>query len=251
MEGGSPVPGAGPSLSTGALRPLFWRCLPVTGRARAASLACMETSSSIPAPGPLPVDLDALVTELVSVLRLFGVDVRVEPASSGGTRISVYLPVVTPRLEAAISRGSSVDKASSQPPGALRDSDSPEQAGLTYSEGDLAVVLFSSFRLDLTNETLWQNGVELPLRAKPFAILRYFVEHPNRLVSQQDLIEAIWGQVVTSDSLLRTHVHELRQVLGEGIVETVTGRGYRFMAEVTRTAERIPSPRLRPLRVRE
>jgi hypothetical protein len=35
-----------------------------------------------------------------------------------------------------------------------------------------------------------------------------------------------------SESLLRTHVYELRRVLGDGVIETVVGRGYRFVAEV-------------------
>jgi hypothetical protein len=42
----------------------------------------------------------------------------------------------------------------------------------------------------------------------------------------------VWGKVAMSESLLRTHVHDLRSALGEGVVETVVGRGYRFIAEL-------------------
>lgn len=42
----------------------------------------------------------------------------------------------------------------------------------------------------------------------------------------------MWGGAVVSDSAMRSHMHELRQVLGEGVIETVIGRGYRFVAAI-------------------
>jgi hypothetical protein len=51
-------------------------------------------------------------------------------------------------------------------------------------------------------------------------------------VSRADLIEAVWGKVAMSESVLRTHLWELRRVLGENVIETVVGRGYRFVADV-------------------
>ncbi|HTB76478.1 MAG TPA: AAA family ATPase, partial [Polyangiaceae bacterium] len=93
---------------------------------------------------------------------------------------------------------------------------------------------FPPFRLDLDNERLWKNGEEVRVRRKPFAILRHLVQHPQRLVSHDEIIEVVWGKVATSESLLRTHLSEVRQALGEGVVETVVGRGYRFLPEVKR-----------------
>lgn len=95
---------------------------------------------------------------------------------------------------------------------------------------------FPPFRLDPADERLWRDEQEIPLRRKPFAILRYFVEHPQRLVTHDELVEAVWGKIAMSESLLRTHVRELRQAVGEGIVETVVGRGYRFVPKVAQVA---------------
>jgi predicted ATPase/DNA-binding winged helix-turn-helix (wHTH) protein len=92
---------------------------------------------------------------------------------------------------------------------------------------------FPPFRLDLDAEQLWKNEEELHLRRKPFAILRYLVRNPHRLVSHAEVVEAVWGKIVMSESLLRTHVRDLRRVLGEGIIETVLGRGYRFTAKLS------------------
>jgi DNA-binding winged helix-turn-helix (wHTH) protein len=94
------------------------------------------------------------------------------------------------------------------------------------------VRLFPPFRLDVRDERLWKGKEEQKLRRKPFAILRYLTQHPLRLVTQEELVGAVWGRVAMSESLLRTHVAELRRVLGEDIIETVVGRGYRFLREV-------------------
>src|SRR5712671_6320972 len=91
---------------------------------------------------------------------------------------------------------------------------------------------FSPFQLDVVDERLSKDGVELKLRRKPFAILKYLAMNPKRLVTQDELIEAVWGKVVMSESLLRTHVRDVRSVLGDDVIDTVTGRGYRFVAEV-------------------
>ncbi len=50
--------------------------------------------------------------------------------------------------------------------------------------------------------------------------------NPLGLVTQEAVVEAVWGNVAMSESLLRTHVSEVRRVLGEGAIETVVGRGY-------------------------
>src|ERR1041384_2004609 len=97
---------------------------------------------------------------------------------------------------------------------------------------EAALLAFSPFELDIVDERLWKAGKELALRRKPFAILRYLVEHPRRLVTQQELVDAVWGHVAMSDSVLRTHIRDLRRVLGEPVIETVIGRGYRFLPYV-------------------
>jgi DNA-binding winged helix-turn-helix (wHTH) protein len=92
---------------------------------------------------------------------------------------------------------------------------------------------FSPFRLDLESERLWKGDEEVRLRRKPFAILKHLVRNPQRLVTHGEIVEAVWGKIAMSESLLRTHLYDLRQVLGEGFVETVVGRGYRFVSKVT------------------
>lgn len=101
------------------------------------------------------------------------------------------------------------------------------------------VRLFGPFRLDVGEQRLWKGNDELKIRRKPFAILRFLTENPLHLVTQEEVVEAVWGKIAMSESLLRTHMSEVRRVLGEGAIETVVGRGYRFLLEVG--AERLPT----------
>src|SRR5262245_21573414 len=99
---------------------------------------------------------------------------------------------------------------------------------------------FGSYRLDLVNECLWRGMQVVPLRPKPFAVLRYLVEHAGRLVAKAELLHAVWPETVVSAEVLKGYIHDLRTVLGDEVevprlVETVARRGYRFIGTVTAT----------------
>src|SRR3954464_1077007 len=106
------------------------------------------------------------------------------------------------------------------------------------------MVTFPPFRLDADEGRLWKGKKLLVLRRKPFAILCYLAAHPKKLVSHEELLAEIWRGAVVSDSAMRSHLHELRQVLGEGVIETVIGRGYRFVAELQSAAVAASAPEL-------
>jgi hypothetical protein len=74
---------------------------------------------------------------------------------------------------------------------------------------------FPPFRLDLANERLWRGSELLALRPKAFLLLRYLAEHPERLVTQEELLKVVWQHNFVSDGLLRGYIRELRQVLGD------------------------------------
>src|SRR5260221_11843241 len=77
---------------------------------------------------------------------------------------------------------------------------------------------------------------EVALRRKPFAILEFLTANPRRLVTRDEVVGAVWGHIAMSESLLRTYISEVRRGLGEGTIETVVGRGYRFLLEVQQEA---------------
>jgi DNA-binding winged helix-turn-helix (wHTH) protein/tetratricopeptide (TPR) repeat protein len=100
-----------------------------------------------------------------------------------------------------------------------------------------SAVLFGPFRLDPAEERLWKGSEEVTLRRKAFALLSYLVANPRRLVTQEELVQAVWGGAAVSESLVRGCVRELRQAIGESVLETVVGRGYRFVGPVVSPEE--------------
>ena len=76
-------------------------------------------------------------------------------------------------------------------------------------------IVFPPFHLDLANEQLWREGQLIALRPKTFTILRYLVEHPNRLVTKDELLRAVWGDTQVSDEGLRDYLREIRHALGD------------------------------------
>jgi len=96
-------------------------------------------------------------------------------------------------------------------------------------------LFFSPFRLDCVNAQLWRDDEEIGLRRKTFDVLLYLVNHPGQLVTTQTLLDVVWPEVTVSDSMPAVCVKELRKALGDEarLIETVHGRGYRFIAKVT------------------
>jgi DNA-binding winged helix-turn-helix (wHTH) protein/predicted ATPase len=98
-------------------------------------------------------------------------------------------------------------------------------------------LLFPPFRLDIIDERLWRGVEAIPLRRKTFIVLRYLAEHAAQLVTKEVLLDAVWPDVVVSEGALTECVRELRKALGDDsrsprFIETVHGRGYRFIAPV-------------------
>src|SRR5579862_4096785 len=101
---------------------------------------------------------------------------------------------------------------------------------------------FESFRLDTSNECLWKSGAQIALPPKPFAILRYLVDNPGRLITHDELLDALWPETYVQPQVLRTYMLELRKVLGDDagaprFIQTLPKRGYCFVAPVSEAAE--------------
>jgi eukaryotic-like serine/threonine-protein kinase len=116
---------------------------------------------------------------------------------------------------------------------------------------------FNGFVLDPENYRLWHADEEVPLERRTFDLLRYLVEHRERVVPKQELLEQVWGARVLSEGVLSNAIAKLRRALGQDAgakrpIETVHGRGYRFhgleISESTREpAPRAPSPQPAPV----
>src|SRR5262245_6828850 len=101
------------------------------------------------------------------------------------------------------------------------------------------VLRFDAFTLDTGRSVLLQGTSELPLRRQSFDVLRYLAEHEGKLVSSDELVEAVWtSKPADHNSSVAQCIAEIRRALGDDarwVVKTVSGRGYEFKAQVVRT----------------
>ena len=75
--------------------------------------------------------------------------------------------------------------------------------------------VFGSFRLDPANACLWHGVETVDLPPKTFAVLHYLVTHPDRLVSKNERLDAVWPETTVTDAVLRVAIGALRKVLGD------------------------------------
>src|SRR6266545_2127751 len=111
---------------------------------------------------------------------------------------------------------------------------------------------FGPFWVDTQNECVRRGTEVIKLTPKAFAVWRYLVEHPGRIVTKDEIFEAVWKETVVSDITLAVCVREIRKSLGDEAktpqyIETMHRRGYRFIAALTTTPSPVPSSEFRVL----
>ena len=101
---------------------------------------------------------------------------------------------------------------------------------------------FKSFRLDVEERQLLNNGDAVALTPKAFDVLAVLVEQNGHLVEKNELLRTVWSDSFVEEANIARIVHTLRKVLGEDengnkFIETVAKKGYRFVAKVTELSE--------------
>ena len=117
---------------------------------------------------------------------------------------------------------------------------------------------FGEFTLDLERGALLRAGADVDLRPKSFEVLRVLVERHGRLVTKQELLDAVWGRVVVTEGSVAKCLIEIRRAIddrSQRSIRTVPRRGYIFDAPVTATRAPIAEqtvatqrPRVTPVR---
>lgn len=111
---------------------------------------------------------------------------------------------------------------------------------------------FGPFRLIPADRLLLRDGQSISLPPKAFDILVVLVQRSGHLVEKQQLIEAVWPGLFVEEGNISVMIHALRKALASNggdrkYIETVSKRGYRFVAEV-RLIEAEPLPTIDPVR---
>ncbi len=105
---------------------------------------------------------------------------------------------------------------------------------------------FGPFRVDPANARLLRGTQPIPLQPKAFDVLAFLLANAGRLVTQEELTDAIWPDTIVGDSSLKSCIRQIRQALGEEArqptyIETVHRRGYRFIGELASVNDLSPT----------
>ena len=106
---------------------------------------------------------------------------------------------------------------------------------------------FGPFRLDTSERLLLRDGVRVPLTEKAFDTLAALIRRSGHLVSKEELMTEVWPDAFVEENNLDKSISAIRQALGEKAsapvyVETVRGRGYRFVASVSEVQDEGAGP---------
>jgi DNA-binding winged helix-turn-helix (wHTH) protein len=109
---------------------------------------------------------------------------------------------------------------------------------------------FGQFELDLRSYELKRDGQLLRLEKIPMELLIFLVEHHGELITREQIIEKLWGKQVFLDTEqgINTAIRKIRQVLQDDperprFLETVVGKGYRFVGSVAVKGKEPPPSR--------
>ena len=102
------------------------------------------------------------------------------------------------------------------------------------------LISFGPFRLCPAHRNLEKAGSPIHLSARAFDILVVLVERAGEVVSKKKLMARVWPDVTVDEGNLRFHISALRRALGDGqsgarYVTTIAGRGYCFVAPISRS----------------
>jgi DNA-binding winged helix-turn-helix (wHTH) protein/tetratricopeptide (TPR) repeat protein len=101
---------------------------------------------------------------------------------------------------------------------------------------------FGQFVLDPRRRTLSRADSPVSLTPKAFDVLLFLVQNPNRLVTKEELLQAVWSDAIVEEGNLTQYISHLRKALGDNsedtrLIVTIARKGYQFTARVTVVAE--------------
>ena len=108
-----------------------------------------------------------------------------------------------------------------------------------------AELRFGPFLLQPAQRRLLHDGQAVALGPRAFDVLCALVSRPGELLSKDWLLATVWRDVVVEEANLHVQISQLRKVIGNDVVATVAGRGYRFVGTVhAAAAQAAPTRRL-------
>lgn len=113
------------------------------------------------------------------------------------------------------------------------------------------VYRFNNTAIDSENYIIWTNGSETPVEPKVFSLIVYLIEHADKVVSRDELLDQVWQGRVVSDTSINNSIKSARKVLGDDgtkqqIIKTIHSRGYQFVAELSTSGQPSQNAQIKP-----
>ncbi len=107
---------------------------------------------------------------------------------------------------------------------------------------------FDGFVLDPERRELRRGGETVAVAPLVFDLLLHFVRHRERVISKDDLLDAVWDGRIVSESTLASHINAVRKAIGDSgteqrLLRTMARKGFRFVGDVAEIAP-VPAPAL-------
>ncbi|MFK8013579.1 MAG: winged helix-turn-helix domain-containing protein [Marinicellaceae bacterium] len=99
------------------------------------------------------------------------------------------------------------------------------------------IIEFENFRVDQSTRKIFKHEKQVNIQKKPYELLLYLIEHKDRAISKDELINEVWNGSIVTDSTLSHAIFKLRSSLRdnkgkEKIIRTARGFGFQFIAEI-------------------
>lgn len=89
----------------------------------------------------------------------------------------------------------------------------------------------NGLRLDFVGHRVYIQNKEVPFSALEFKLLSFFVRHPDRVLTRENILNNVWGvDTYVTDRVVDSHIRSIRKKLGiyKDHIESIYGEGYRF-----------------------
>src|ERR1700755_2257729 len=105
---------------------------------------------------------------------------------------------------------------------------------------------FGPFALDSRKRTLSRADSPVSLTPNAFDVLLFLAQNPNRLVTKEELLQAVWGDTFVEEGNLTQYISHLRKALGDNsedarLIVTIARKGYQFTGDVSVAAAKEPA----------
>jgi DNA-binding winged helix-turn-helix (wHTH) protein len=96
---------------------------------------------------------------------------------------------------------------------------------------------FDDYVLDVVRHELWRGSDRVVIEPQVFDLLAYLAQNPDRVVSRDELSQAIWDGRIVSDSAIANRINAARRAIGDSgesqrLIRTVPRKGFRFVSQV-------------------